>query len=120
MTNTKLTDDRIAALLDCVDMCDDMSVDENADMAKALRELQERRKAEAPGYPETLPCPVFLEPGLKFDKGVRTQCVLDALRRRADYYAELEGMTPEQRAKHDAGIDEFKAMLVAALHEVVL
>ncbi|EJN2863929.1 hypothetical protein NPT69_002857 [Salmonella enterica subsp. enterica serovar Yaba] len=45
MTNSKLTDDRIAALLDCVDMCDDMSVDENADMAKALRELQERRKA---------------------------------------------------------------------------
>ncbi|EAX8473343.1 hypothetical protein AH421_12045 [Salmonella enterica] len=77
----------------------------------ALLELQERRKAEAPGYPETLPCPVFLEPGLKFGKGVRTQCVLDALRRRADYYAELEGMTPEQRAKHDAGIDEFKAML---------
>lgn len=45
MTNSKLTDDRIAALLDCVDMCDDMSVDENADMAKALRELQERRKS---------------------------------------------------------------------------
>lgn len=48
MTNTKLTGDRIAALLDCVDMCDDMSVDENADMAKALRELQERRKAAKP------------------------------------------------------------------------
>ncbi|EEN7391610.1 hypothetical protein FVJ47_05515 [Salmonella enterica subsp. enterica serovar Telelkebir] len=77
----------------------------------ALLELQERRKAEAPGYPETLPCPVFLEPGLKFGKGVSTRLVLDALRRRADYYAELEGMTPEQRAKHDAGIDEFKAML---------
>lgn len=45
MNNNKLTDDRIAALLDCVDMCDDMSIDENADMAKALRELQERRKA---------------------------------------------------------------------------
>lgn len=77
----------------------------------ARAELQERRKAEAPGYPETLPCPVFLEPGLKFGKGVSTRLVLDALRRRADYYAELEGMTPEQRAKHDAGIDEFKAML---------
>ncbi|EDT2159812.1 hypothetical protein NE78_000518 [Salmonella enterica subsp. enterica serovar Telelkebir] len=49
MTNTKLTGDRIAALLDCVDMCDDMSVDENADMAKALRELQERRKADSDG-----------------------------------------------------------------------
>lgn len=61
--------------------------------------------------PATLPCPVHLEPGLKFGKGVRTKCVLDALRRRADYYAELEAMTPEQRAEHDAGIAEFKAML---------
>ena len=61
--------------------------------------------------PETLPCPVFLEPGLKFGKGVRTQCVLDALNRRTEYYSELEAMTPEQRAEHDAGIDEFKAML---------
>lgn len=64
--------------------------------------------------PATLPCPVHLEPGLKFGKGVRTQCVLDALRRRADYYAELEAMTPEQRAEHDAGIAEFKAMLGSA------
>ncbi|MEA8858640.1 hypothetical protein [Citrobacter freundii] len=65
----------------------------------------------APEVPETLPCPVHLEPGLKFGKGVRTQCVLDALRRRADYYAELEAMTPEQRAEHDAVIADFKAML---------
>ncbi|MDM3332432.1 DUF551 domain-containing protein [Citrobacter sp. Cb127] len=61
--------------------------------------------------PDTLPCPVHLEPGLKFGKGVRTQCMLDALRRRADYYAELEAMTPEQRAEHDSGAAEFKAML---------
>lgn len=61
--------------------------------------------------PATLPCPVHLEPGLKFGKGVRTQCLLDALRRRTDYYAELEAMTPEQREEHDAGIAEFKAML---------
>lgn len=45
------------------------------------------------------------------NKDVRTQLVFDALRRRADYYAELESMTPEQRADHDAGIAEFKAML---------
>ncbi|EOC6721010.1 TPA: hypothetical protein ACGSC5_004112 [Escherichia coli] len=64
--------------------------------------------------PATLPCPVHLELGLKFGKGVRTQCVLDALRRRADYYAELEAMTPEQRAEHDAGIAEFKAILGSA------
>ncbi|MEG2269647.1 MAG: hypothetical protein RSC68_35700, partial [Acinetobacter sp.] len=65
----------------------------------------------APVVPDTLPCPVHLEPGLKFGKGVRTQCMMDALRRRADYYAELEAMTPEQRAEHDAGIAEFKSML---------
>ncbi|URR12033.1 hypothetical protein LT980_19300 [Citrobacter portucalensis] len=66
---------------------------------------------EVLSVPEKLPCPVHLEPGLKFGKGVRTQCMLDALRRRAGYYAELEAMTPEQRAEHDAGIAEFKAML---------
>ena len=65
----------------------------------------------SPEVPDTLPCPVFLEPGLKFGKGVRTQCMLDALNRRAEYYAELDAMTPEQRAVHDAGIAEFKAML---------
>ncbi|MFQ0834171.1 DUF551 domain-containing protein [Citrobacter gillenii] len=68
--------------------------------------------------PATLPCPVHLEPGLKFGKGVRTQCVLDALRRRADYYAELEAMTPEQRAEHDAGIAEFKAMLGGSFRDL--
>lgn len=74
-----------------------------ADAVKVIDELL--------AIPETIPCPVHLEPGLKFGKGVRTQCVLDALRRRADYYAELEAMTPEQRAEHDAGIAEFKAMI---------
>lgn len=64
-----------------------------------------------PVVPDTLPCPVFLEPGLKFGKGVRTQCMLDALNRRAEYHAGIDAMTPEQRAEHDAGIAEFKAML---------
>lgn len=66
---------------------------------------------EVLSIPATLPCPVHLEPGLKFGKGVHTQCLMDALRRRADYYAELEAMTPEQRSEHDAWIAEFKAML---------
>ncbi|ECT8714334.1 hypothetical protein B6M02_05765 [Salmonella enterica subsp. enterica serovar Sandiego] len=74
-----------------------------ADAVKVIDDLLE--------IPETLPCPVFLEPGLKFGKGVPTRFVFGALRRRADYYAELEAMTPEQRAEHDAGIAEFKAML---------
>lgn len=70
-----------------------------------------RTAPPAPVVPESLPCPVLLEPGLKFGKGVRTQCMLDALNRRAEYHAELDAMTPDQRAEHDAGIAEFKAML---------
>ena len=64
-----------------------------------------------PVVPKNLPCPVLLEPGLRFGKGVPTQTMLDALQRRAEYYAELEAMTPEQRADHDAGMKEFAAML---------
>lgn len=69
-----------------------------------------------PDYPETLPCPVMLEPGLRFGKGVNTRIMLDALQRRAEYHAELEAMTPEQRAEHDAGMKEFAAMLQGAEH----
>lgn len=65
----------------------------------------------APVVPKILPCPVLLEPGIRFGKGVPTQTMLGALQRRAEYYAELEAMTPEQRAEHDAGIKEFAAML---------
>lgn len=75
-------------------------------MADAVKVIDEML-----AIPTTLPCPVHLDPGLKFGKGVRTQCLMDALRRRSDYYAELEAMTPEQRAEHDAGIAEFKAMI---------
>lgn len=51
MTNNKLTNERIKALLDCVEMCEDMSVDENAEMAAALLELLERRKADSAEQP---------------------------------------------------------------------
>lgn len=67
-----------------------------------------------PDFPEILPCPVILEPGLRFGKGVPTKAVLGALQRRAEHHAELEAMTPEQRAKHDAGMKEFAAMLQGA------
>lgn len=67
-----------------------------------------------PDYPDVLPCPVMLEPGLRFGKGVHTKTVLDALQRRAEYYADLEAMTPEERAEHDAGMKEFAAMLQGA------
>lgn len=64
-----------------------------------------------PDYPETLPCPVMLEPGLRFGKGVPKKTMLGALQRRAEYYAALEAMTPEERAEHDTGIQEITIML---------
>ena len=50
-------------------------------------------------YPDVLPCPVMLEPGLRFGKGVPTRTMLGALQRRAEYYAELEAMTPEATSR---------------------
>ena len=41
-------------------------------------------------YPETLPCPVQLEPWLKLGKGVPTKILLEALQSRANYSAEIE------------------------------
>ncbi|MGJ0473386.1 hypothetical protein ACR6AP_01555 [Klebsiella variicola] len=77
-----------------------------------LEELQERRKAAAePVVPATLPCSVELKPGLIIGKGGKTETLLVALQRRADYYAELDAMTPEERAERDANIAAFKTML---------
>lgn len=69
----------------------------------AWQASREALKAEH-AFPESLPCPVLLEPGLRFGKGVKTQLLLDALQRRAAYYAEREAMTPEQRAEQDDAI----------------
>lgn len=65
----------------------------------------------APVVPEKLPCSVELKPGLIIGKGCKTETPLTALRRRAEYYAKLEAMTPEEREKHGASIEAFKAML---------
>ncbi|MFZ8820022.1 hypothetical protein ACI8EP_28970, partial [Klebsiella michiganensis] len=62
-------------------------------------------------YPEVLPCPVLLEPGMRFGKGVKIRLVLEAIQRRAEHCAELEAMTPDERAEYDANIEAFKAML---------
>lgn len=62
-------------------------------------------------YPETLPCPVILEPNFRLGKGVRTATMLRALQTRAEHQAELDAMTREQRAEYEARMDEFKAML---------
>ncbi|MBH3262937.1 hypothetical protein I5R69_15385 [Serratia marcescens] len=65
----------------------------------------------SPAYPERLPCPVHLLPGLKFGKGVPTRSMIDALVRRAGYESERDAMTPEQKAEDDARIEAFKALL---------
>lgn len=85
----------------------------NADPRRVIM-LYAAPQLPQPAVPETLPCPVMLEPGLRFGKGVRTQTMLDALQRRAEYSAGLEAMTPEQRSDHEAGMKEFAAMLQGA------
>ena len=65
----------------------------------------------APAYPERLPCPVRLMPGLLFGKGVPTESMLDALKRREEYEAELEAMTPAQRGENDARLEKLKALI---------
>lgn len=74
-------------------------------MASALLERSE------PTYSITLPCPVILEPGFRFGKGVSTHLVLRALQNRAERYAELDAMGPEARAEHDAAIAELRETL---------
>lgn len=74
---------------------------------KALRESSQ----PAPEYPEVLPCPVLLEPGLRFGKGIKTSTVLAALARRAVYESDMAALTPEERAEFQAGIEDFKALI---------
>lgn len=64
--------------------------------------------------PETLPCSVLLEPGLRLGKGIKTQCLLDALSRRAVYESDLAALSPEEKAEWQKGIEEFKEMLSVA------
>jgi hypothetical protein len=47
MTNNKLTDKHIAEILDRAEVCDDSVLTDYADIAAAMRELQERRKADS-------------------------------------------------------------------------
>lgn len=58
-------------------------------VAMALELLANSKETLRPEYPETLPCPVILEPGFRFGKGVGTHLVLRALNNRAKRYAEL-------------------------------
>lgn len=70
-----------------------------------------RHAQSAPEYPETLPCPVLLEPGLRFGKGIKTSTMLAALARRAVHESDMAALSPEERAEFQAGIEDFKALI---------
>ncbi|ELI8334392.1 hypothetical protein RSG32_000023 [Yersinia enterocolitica] len=74
----------------------------------ALSAANERVSQE---YPETLPCPVRLEPGLLLGKGLPIAMLFRALSRRADYEAEIAAMTLEQRVEHDQRTREVKKFI---------
>ncbi|EID8600360.1 hypothetical protein LCI59_004792, partial [Salmonella enterica] len=85
---------------------DDIPFGLDDDGAKILKVLK-----QALACPETLPCPVLLEPGMRFGKGVKTNTMLKALQRRAEYYAELDAMTPEERMKYNDNIEAIRQLL---------
>lgn len=88
------------------------TLDESTAYADPLRDVTELYEhPPAQEYPATLPCPVILEPGFRFGKGVSTHLVLRALQNRAERYAELDAMGPEARAEHDAAIAELREKL---------
>lgn len=82
-----------------------------AELAKAEAELSAANERASREYPETLPCPVRLEPGLLLGKGLPIAMLFRALSRRADYEAEIYAMTPEQRAEHDQRTREGKKFI---------
>ncbi|EKJ7591916.1 TPA: hypothetical protein MAO83_002421 [Klebsiella pneumoniae] len=70
-----------------------------------------RHAQPAPEYPETLPCPVLLEPGLRFGKGIKTSTMLAALARRAVHESDMAALSPEERAEFQARIEDCKALI---------
>lgn len=69
-----------------------ISTEVNAELFAEITRMALASLDAVASYPEKLPCPVFLEPGLRFGKGVTTSLMLGALQRRAEYYAELDAM----------------------------
>lgn len=78
---------------------------------KAEAELSAANERVSREYPATLPCPVLLEPGFRLGKGLPIAMLFRALSRRADYEAEIDAMTPEQRAEHDQRMREGKEFI---------
>ncbi|MEC4498212.1 DUF551 domain-containing protein [Klebsiella pneumoniae] len=70
-----------------------------------------RHAQPAPEYPETLPCPVLLEPRLRFSKGIKTSTMLAALARRAVHESDMAALSPEERVEFQARIEDFKALI---------
>ncbi len=60
--------------------------------------------------PEKLPCSVELKPGLIIGKGCKAEILLTALKCRADFYAELDTMTPEQKAEYEKILRHFTSL----------
>lgn len=84
----------------------------DGDRVPAHRRIPLYRHAQpAPEYPETLPCPVLLEPGLRFGKGIKTSTMLAALARRAVHESDMAALSPEERAEFQAGIEGVKALI---------
>lgn len=106
-----LTDEQIDAVLDSPGNIAYVIADKRERLRMFARDILRVSLQSVSGYPETLPCPVLLEPGMHFGKGIRTQTMLEALQRRADYYARLDAMTPEEQAELDARIAEFESIL---------
>ncbi|UFO02229.1 DUF551 domain-containing protein [Klebsiella variicola subsp. variicola] len=90
----------------------DWLYDDHIELAKAIRKGPDMPPVQpVPEYPETLPCPVLLEPGLRFGKGIKTSTMLAALARRAVYESDMAALSPEERAEFQVGIDDFKALI---------
>nr|WP_262382804.1 DUF551 domain-containing protein [Klebsiella pneumoniae] len=62
-------------------------------------------------YPEVLPCPVLLDPGLRFGKGIKTSTMLAALARRAVYESDMAALSPEEIVEFQARIEDFKVLI---------
>ncbi|SAU27620.1 hypothetical protein [Klebsiella variicola] len=90
----------------------DWLYDDPIELAKAIRKGPDMPPAQpAPEYPEALPCPVLLEPGLRFGKGIKTSTMLAALARRAVYESDMAALSPEERAEFQAQIEDFKSLI---------
>lgn len=93
----------ILAILDALEAAQQYAKsrdEENQDLMLTvgrLRVEREQLEASQPVAPETLPCNVLLEPGLRFGKGIKTTTLLSALERRAEYEKEAKNETPEQK-----------------------